>query len=157
MFIWSIELLVRFLENFMFCLISHDVFLARHENVSYCISVFFFVVFVVVLRTITRDAVFTVVWVHDAVFTVVWVHMHCQYDVLMQYCISTTIFTMILNFCQIEVLGGTRSTNEKKIGNFFSQKFVIQIFKDWFLYNYLSDWCEILTKYSLRRGEPNLV
>ena len=75
----------------------------------------------------------------------------------MQFCISTTIFTMILKFCQIEVLGGTRSTNEKKIGNFFSQKFFIQIFKDRFLYNYLSDWCKILTKYSLRRGEPNSV
>ena len=40
-------------------------------------------------------------------------------DVLMQFCISTTIFTMILKFCQIEVLGGTRSTNEKKSGIFF--------------------------------------
>ena len=60
-----------------------------------------------------------------------------QYDVLMQYCISTTIFTMILKFCQIEVLGETRSTNEKKIRIF------IQIFKDRFLYNYWTDWCQI--------------
>ena len=41
--------------------------------------------------------------------------------VLMQFCISTTIFTMILKFCQIEVLGGTRSTNEKK-SEFFPLK-----------------------------------
>ena len=40
--------------------------------------------------------------------------------VLVQYCISTTIFTMILKFCQIDVLGGTRSTNKNKIGDFFS-------------------------------------
>ena len=71
--------------------------------------------------------------------------LHCQFDVLMQFCISTTILTMILKFCQIEVLGGTRSTNEKKIKNFFSQKFFIQFFKDRFLYNYRTDWCQILS------------
>ena len=52
-----------------------------------------------------------------------------KYYVLMQYCISTTIFTMILKFCQIEVLGGTRSTNEKKIGKFFFSKFFYSNFQ----------------------------
>ena len=55
----------------------------------------------------------------------------CSECVLMQFCISTTIFTMILKFCEIEVLGGTRSTN-KKNSDFFYQKNFIQIFKDRF-------------------------
>ena len=73
----------------------------------------------------------------------------------MQFCISTTIFMMIVKFCQIEVLGGTRSTNEKKIWNLFFFDFFNSIFKCRFLYNYWSDWCQILTNYSLRRGELN--
>ena len=58
--------------------------------------------------------------VRDAVFLCLL--LAYQYDVLMQFCISTTIFTMILKFCQIEVLGGTRSTNEKKSEIFVLKK-----------------------------------
>ena len=60
--------------------------------------------------------------------------MHCQFDVLMQFCISTTILTMILKFCQIEVLGGTRSTNEKKSEFFFLKNLLFKFSKiDFFI------------------------
>ena len=71
---------------------------------------------------IARDVFFWSVG-RSGVVGVAFQQLNYESGVLMQYCISTTIFTMILKFCQIEVLGGTRSTNEKKIGIFFSNFF----------------------------------
>ena len=126
---WSHSCLaVRFAES--------PMFLARHENVSYCISQFFFVVVFVFFRTITRDAVLLKHCYAVLRFLSYAVLRFHNYACLQAYILTTT-GRIQLKFSK-DVLLDLGNKMHKKY--FFEKYFFLTIFFRFdFLVNYRSD------------------